>query len=111
MAQSQERYVQLTREAADSLLNVINDILDFSKIEAGKVEIEAIKFDLRKLVEDLCELLAPVAAKKSLELAGFFRPGVPNHLIGDPNRIRQVLTNLINNALKFTVSGSVSIRV
>jgi CheY-like chemotaxis protein len=91
-------------------MNVINDILDFSKIEAGKVEVENIDFDLRKLVEDLCELLAPVAAKKNLALASFLRPEVPKRLSGDPNRIRQVLTNLVNNALKFTTTGGVSIR-
>jgi ammonium transporter, Amt family len=111
MTEIQERYAQLAREAADSLMNVINDILDFSKIEAGKVELENIDFDLRKVVEDLCELLAPVATKKSLALASFLRPEVPQRLNGDPNRIRQVLTNLVNNALKFTATGGVSIRV
>ncbi len=110
MTEIQERYAQLAREAADSLMNVINDILDFSKIEAGKIELENIEFDLSKVAEDLCELLAPVAAKKKLALARCFRTDVPHHLIGDPNRIRQVLTNLINNALKFTATGSVSIR-
>jgi Amt family ammonium transporter len=110
MTDIQERYAQLAREAADALMNVINDILDFSKVEAGKVEIENIEFDLHKLVEDLCELLAPVAAKKSLALTSFLRPDVPHSLVGDPNRIRQVLTNLINNALKFTSSGGVSLR-
>jgi len=110
MTDIQDRYVQLARDAADSLLNVINDILDFSKIEAGKVELENIEFDLHKLVEDLSELLSPVAAKKNIALAGFLRPDVPHCLIGDPNRVRQVLTNLINNALKFTSAGSVTIR-
>ena len=73
MTDIQERYAQLAREAADALMNVINDILDFSKVEAGKVEIENIEFDLHKLVEDLCELLAPVAAKKNLALTSFLR--------------------------------------
>jgi PAS domain S-box-containing protein len=111
MSAVQERYVVLAREAAGSLLTVINDILDFSKIEAGKVEIESVEFDLHKAVEDLTELLAPVAAKKSLALACLIRPEVPRRALGDPNRIRQVLTNLVNNALKFTKEGSVSIRV
>jgi Amt family ammonium transporter len=111
MTEIQERYAQLARDAADALMNVINDILDFSKIEAGKVEIENIEFDLHQIMEDLCELLAPVAAKKKLVLASFRRPDVPLRLIGDPNRIRQVVTNLINNALKFTIAGSVIIRV
>ena len=101
----QQRYAQLAREAADSLLMVINDILDFSKIEAGKVEIEAIEFDLHKMIEDLTVLLAPVAAKKKLALACFIRPDVPRRLVGDPSRIRQVLTNLMTNAMKFTEPG------
>jgi len=111
MTAVQQRYAQLARDAADSLMTVINDILDFSKIEAGKVEIEATEFDLHRLVEDLTELLAPIAAKKNLTLASLIRPDVPRRVLGDPNRIRQVLTNLINNALKFTTAGSVSIRV
>jgi Amt family ammonium transporter len=110
MTESQQRYVQLAREAADSLLEVINDILDFSKIEAGKVEIESIEFDVHKLVEDLTELLAPVAAKKNLALASLVRTEVPRLVKGDPGRIRQVLANLVNNAMKFTRQGSVSIR-
>ena len=110
MTAAQQRYVQLARESAGALLTVINDILDFSKIEAGKVEIEAIEFDLHKVVEDLTELLASVAAKKNLALACLFRPGVPRRVLGDSNRIRQVLTNLVNNALKFTTEGSVTIR-
>jgi signal transduction histidine kinase/DNA-binding response OmpR family regulator len=110
MTDIQHRYVELAREAANSLLNVINDILDFSKIEAGKVDVENIEFELHKLVEDLSELLGPVAAKKNIALATFLRPDVPRHLMGDPNRVRQVLMNLINNALKFTSAGSVTIR-
>jgi signal transduction histidine kinase/CheY-like chemotaxis protein/HPt (histidine-containing phosphotransfer) domain-containing protein len=110
MSDIQQRYAQLARNSADSLLAVINDILDFSKIEAGKVEIEAIEFDLAAVIEDLTELLAPVAAKKKLALVCVVRPGVSHRMIGDPNRVRQVLTNLINNALKFTATGSVSVR-
>jgi len=110
LTDSQQRYARLARESADNLMQVINDILDFSKIEAGKVDIEAIPFDFHKLVEDLNELLAPMAGKKSLTLASFIRPEVPRHVIGDPSRLRQVLTNLVNNALKFTAQGSVSIR-
>jgi PAS domain S-box-containing protein len=106
----QARYAELAREAASSLLLVINDILDFSKIEAGKVEVESIEFDLHKIIEDLAVLLAPVAAKKKLLLASFIRPRVPRRVVGDPSRIRQVLTNLITNAIKFTDRGQVSIR-
>jgi PAS domain S-box-containing protein len=110
MTDMQHRYAQLAREAANSLLVVINDILDFSKIEAGKVETEAIEFDLHKMIEDLAVLLAPVAAKKKLAIASFIPPEVPRRLIGDPSRTRQVLTNLITNAIKFTERGQVSIR-
>jgi PAS domain S-box-containing protein len=110
MTENQQRYANLAREAADSLMSVINDILDFSKIEAGKVEIEAVEFDLHKVIEDLTELLAPMAAKKDVALACLLRPEVPRRALGDPGRIRQVLTNLINNALKFTSRGSVSVR-
>ena len=110
MTEIQQRYAQLAREAADGLMAVINDILDFSKIEAGKIEIENIEFELHKLVEDLAELLGPVAAKKNLVLASILNSDIPHKLLGDPNRIRQVLTNLVNNALKFTSTGSVIIR-
>ena len=110
MTETQHRYSRLARDASDSLLGVINDILDFSKIEAGKVEIEEIEFDLHNLIEDLTELLGPVAAKKNLALACFLRPQVPRRLVGDSNRIRQVLTNLMSNALKFTPHGHVSVR-
>jgi PAS domain S-box-containing protein len=107
---TQRRYLQLARQAADSLMSVINDILDFSKIEAGKVEIESVEFDLYKIIEDLTELLAPLAAKKNLSLTCLLRPEVPRRLIGDPNRLRQILTNLINNALKFTHRGFINVR-
>jgi PAS domain S-box-containing protein len=109
LSDAQQRYARLARTSADALLSVISDILDFSKIEAGKVEIEATEFDLRELLETLIEMLSPAAAKKRLELACFLRPDVPARLIGDPTRIRQVLTNLINNALKFTSKGCVSV--
>jgi len=111
MSPAQQRYVQLAQEAADGLIAVINDILDFSKIEAGKVQVEAIEFDLHKLAQDLTELLVPAATKKGLALSFIVHPNVPRHVMGDPGRIRQVLTNLINNALKFTVHGYVSLRV
>jgi CheY-like chemotaxis protein/HPt (histidine-containing phosphotransfer) domain-containing protein len=111
LTEAQTRYAHLARESADSLMAVINDILDFSKIEAGKVEIESIEFDLCKLAEDLTELLAPMAAKKRLALACFLAPDVPHRMIGDPNRVRQILTNLVNNALKFTSRGHVAIRI
>ncbi|HUB24778.1 MAG TPA: ATP-binding protein [Tepidisphaeraceae bacterium] len=103
----QERYVRLAKEAADSLLAVINDVLDYSKIEAGKIEVESIEFDPHKVVEDLVELLGPVAASRGLALGCVVRPDVPHQAVGDPTRFRQVLTNLIGNAIKFTNVGSV----
>jgi Amt family ammonium transporter len=110
MTELQRRYASLARDAADALMDVINDILDFSKIEAGKVEIESIEFDLHKVIEDLTELLAPVAGKKNLALNCCLRSDVPRKMTGDPNRIRQVLTNLVGNAIKFTPRGNVNIR-
>jgi PAS domain S-box-containing protein len=106
---NQQRYATLARDSADALMKVINDILDFSKIEAGKVEMESLEFDLRALVADLTELLAPLAAKKKLALTCRVDPDFPAQVVGDPNRLRQVLTNLVNNALKFTTSGSITI--
>jgi CheY-like chemotaxis protein len=97
--------------SATSLLAVINDILDFSKIEAGKLEMESIGFDLR---DTLCSTLQPLAVtahEKSLELAYDVRPDVPEHLIGDPGRLRQVILNLVNNAIKFTDAGEIVVRV
>jgi Amt family ammonium transporter len=111
MSEIQQRYAHLAKDAAGALLVVINDILDFSKIEAGKVEIESVEFDLHRLIEDSAELLAPLAVKKDLVLGSLLRPEVPRRVIGDPNRIRQIITNLISNALKFTSQGAVGVRV
>ena len=97
--------------SADSLLGLINDILDFSKIEAGKLELDEIDFDLHRLVEDMLEMFAQRAEDKRLELAGHIRPDVPAAVRGDPDRLRQVLVNLTNNAIKFTEQGEVVVRV
>lgn len=107
----QRRYVELARTSAVSLTTVINDILDFSRIEAGKLEIQSIVFDLHTAVEDVLEMLAQHAGKKGLELACHIRPDVPRRVVGDPDRLRQVLINLVNNAVKFTERGSVVVRV
>jgi CheY-like chemotaxis protein/HPt (histidine-containing phosphotransfer) domain-containing protein len=95
---------------AGSLLSILNDILDFSKVEAGKLELEEIPFDLRTMLADMANTLAHRAVKRGLKLISFLAPGVPSRLIGDPGRLRQILTNLIGNALKFTHEGEIYIK-
>ncbi len=103
----QRRFVSNIRGSAESLLAIINDILDFSKIEAGKLELECIAFDLEELVDNLGELFAERAHRKGLELICWVEPGVHSTLRGDVGRLRQVLTNLLGNAFKFTQAGEV----
>src|SRR5208282_3798154 len=93
------------------LLGVINDILDFSKIEAGKMAIESFAFDLRLVIEEVNEMLAPRIEGRKLDLVLEYPPDVPRHFIGDAGRIRQVVTNLVGNAVKFTPAGHVLITV
>jgi two-component system sensor histidine kinase/response regulator len=107
----QKEYLGLARGSAQSLLTVINDILDFSKIEAGKLNLEAVRFNLRDTLGDALRLLAGWALEKRLELTGRVRPEVPEILIGDPGRLRQVVVNLLSNALKFTDHGEVALEV
>jgi two-component system, sensor histidine kinase and response regulator len=107
----QRQMAGIVRTSADSLLDIINDILDFSKIEAGGIEFERIPFDLHEIVEDVLELLAIKADEKKLELACALRPDVPSAVVGDPTRVRQILTNLVGNAVKFTSSGEVVLSV
>jgi PAS domain S-box-containing protein len=102
-------YVDIAYGSAGMLLNVINDILDFSKIESGKLLIEKIEFNLRKSLEDTVDMLSKIAYKKDLELSLFIPPEVEGILVGDVLRLQQVLNNLINNAIKFTSEGEVSI--
>ena len=106
----QKRFTGMVRKSSDNLLEIINDILDFSKIEAGHLELERIVFEPRQVLEDVLELLSIKAAEKELELTCYLEPTVPCVLKGDPCRLRQVLTNLVNNAIKFTEQGEVSIR-
>ncbi len=107
----QRDYLKTVKDSAYSLLEVINDILDFSKIEAGKLELESIDFNLRDSLYDTVRTLSGHAAKKELELACQIDPEVPDTLIGDPGRLRQIIINLVGNALKFTKEGEVVIRV
>src|SRR5205085_5970472 len=96
---------------AETLLEIINGILDISKIESGKIELEQSPFDLRDLVEEVSETFSDAAFGKGLELACFVPARLPTALIGDPARLRQILTNLIGNAVKFTKKGEVGVRV
>lgn len=107
----QREYAVSVRASAEALLGVINDILDYSKIEAGKLSIEARPFELGPLVEEIAEMLAPRAREKGVELVTRFRPGGPAVVVGDSGRVRQVLVNLVGNAIKFTSEGSVLIDV
>jgi two-component system sensor histidine kinase BarA len=107
----QRDYTSTIRKSATNLLVIVNDILDFSKIESGKLSVEKSPFDLREALEDSVDLMAPVAHRKGLELILLIYSDVPLELYGDSNRIRQVLLNLLGNALKFTSKGSVVVRV
>jgi signal transduction histidine kinase/CheY-like chemotaxis protein len=107
LSQAQKEYVQLSKTSGDVLLALINDILDFSKIEAGHIEMESVGFDLLDLMEKTCDILAMRAHGKNIEVACRMDPGVPCGIKGDPVRLRQVLINLIGNAIKFTEHGEV----
>ncbi|MDJ0840297.1 MAG: response regulator [Acidobacteriota bacterium] len=107
----QRGYAETVRESGDALLTIIDDILDFSKIEAGKLDIEPIPMDLTKTLYDVIELLSPKAEEKNLELNLNIGEGTPSRLIGDRGRIRQIILNYANNALKFTHRGKVEINV
>lgn len=108
---TQHEYVETIRRSGDTLLTIINDILDFSKIEAGKIELEVFDFDLRTAIEDILELLAEQAASKGLEIGALVPPELPTWLRGDAGRLRQVLANLVGNAIKFTDHGEVVVQV
>jgi two-component system sensor histidine kinase/response regulator len=111
LSDRQREFAQIARSSAESLLNIINDILDFSKIEAGKLTIEPIPFELQTAVEEVGEILAAKVADKELDLIIRFASDIPRHVIGDPGRVRQVLTNLVGNAVKFTSAGHVLISI
>ncbi|HEX8060085.1 MAG TPA: two-component regulator propeller domain-containing protein [Cyclobacteriaceae bacterium] len=107
----QKEYARIIRNSGESLLIVINDILDFSKIESGKMELENIEFDLRDCVEDVLDLFASRANSLDLDLCYWFERNVPEKIVGDPQRIRQVMVNLVGNAIKFTKQGEIYIHV
>ena len=107
----QRDYADTIGSCAETLLNVIDDILDFSKIEAGRLDLEAVDFELRPLVEDVVSLLGGVARSRGLEVVAWVDPALPRGLHGDPHRLRQVLSNLVSNAVKYTEHGEVVVRV
>jgi two-component system sensor kinase len=107
----QRNYLSIVRDSANALLTLLNDILDFSKIEAGRMELESIPMCLRTVVGDAARLLAVAASRKGLELHCRVDPSVPGTFIGDPGRLRQIVVNLVGNAIKFTERGDVSVTV
>jgi signal transduction histidine kinase/DNA-binding response OmpR family regulator len=111
LGSTQQQRLETARRSAETLLSVINEVLDLSKIEAGRVELEHSAFDLRTLVEEATEALSDSAYGKGLELACFVPADLPTAFVGDPGRLRQILTNLIGNAIKFTERGEVGVRV
>jgi two-component system sensor histidine kinase/response regulator len=111
LSAAQREYAETIRKSASALLTLINDILDFSKIEAGKLAIEPVSFDLALTLDEVTDLLAPRAAERGIELIVHLAPAAPRHLIGDAGRIRQVLLNLADNAIKFTDHGHVFVNV
>ncbi len=111
LTKEQREYLEMAKTSADSLLNIINDILDFSKMEAGKLEFVKTNFNLVHVIENAVQVLAMNAMDKGIELTSIVEANVPTYLIGDPGRLRQVILNLLNNAVKFTEKGSIELRV
>lgn len=111
LTEEQSEYVNIFESSGEILLSIINDILDFSKIEADQVTLEAIPMDLLQVVESTLGLMSTTAVHRNIELVCSFKPGVPEFVIGDPTRLRQIILNIISNAVKFTSNGEVSITV
>ncbi|MFQ5824893.1 MAG: response regulator [bacterium] len=111
LTSEQRKYLKVVESSSEALLSLLNDILDFSKIEAGQLELEKIAFDLRKLVEEVIDILGMRALDKGLELICFVDPVLPRCVKADPTRLRQILVNLANNAIKFTQDGEVALKV
>jgi signal transduction histidine kinase/DNA-binding NarL/FixJ family response regulator len=108
---AQREHAQIVLDSGQSLLTILNDILDYSKLEAGRLDIESVDFDLNRVVEAVVALLGSKAGEKGIQLDAQVSPGIPRWLKGDPTRLRQVLLNLVGNAIKFTDAGGVTIRV
>ena len=108
---AQHELAEDVRSSAEALLLLLNDILDFSKIEAGKLTIEAVPFDLRTAIREVMEMVTPRARTRGIDLIVNIEPGMSCDLLGDAGRIRQIITNLVDNALKFTRQGHVMIQV
>ncbi len=108
---AQKEYVEIVKKSADLLLNIIDDILDFSKIESGKMQLEEIPFKLREEIKLSLDLFRPIIDEKKLKLTVDINPDIPENIIGDPFRLRQVLSNLISNAVKFTHKGEIAVGV
>lgn len=111
LSYDQKDYVQSIRTSSSTLLSLINDILDVSKIEAGKLVLESIEFDLRSIYMDIANIVADNVAQKKLELVSFIDPRIPRMIKGDPARLKQIILNLLNNAIKFTPSGSIAVKI
>ena len=111
LSSAQRNFVNTIRTSGDALLAIINDILDFSKIEAGKLDLEKVAFNLRTCIEEALDLVAPKAAEKNLDLAYQFHSNTPTFVLGDITRLRQILVNLLGNAVKFTETGEVVVSV
>ena len=107
----QREYVELFKSAGDNLLDIINDILDLSKVESGQLQLETVAFDLSELIERTCDVMSIRAHKKDLELVCHIMPDVKADIVGDPVRLRQIIVNLIGNALKFTENGEIALKV
>ena len=109
--EEQKQFAEAVQVSADALLAIINDVLDISKLEAGQIDLERVNFGLEETVESVLELMGPRVSEKHLDLGALIDPAVPSHVAGDPTRLRQILLNLVSNAVKFTESGSVQVVV
>ncbi|WP_445116532.1 GacS-like sensor histidine kinase [Acinetobacter sp. WZC-1] len=111
LSNDQSLYLQTIRKSSAHLLALINDVLDFSKIDAGKLELETAPFDLEEVIFDVMDMLSPLAAQKQIDMAFYYAANIPQHVTGDVLRVKQILTNLISNAIKFTPDGEIIVRV